>query len=99
MLKDSGAPNMIAPFVVYNLPDRDCAATVSYRELRLANNGEQLYRDYIDTIQKSIKSFPDINVVLIIEPDALANVITNADIPKCAEAASAYRSLVTYAVK
>jgi cellulose 1,4-beta-cellobiosidase len=99
MIKDSGATDVIAPFVVYNLPDRDCAAFASNGELSIANGGEALYKQYIDDIKTAISAFPDIPVVLVIEPDALANLVTNMDVPKCTGAASAYKTLTAYAAK
>jgi cellulase/cellobiase CelA1 len=64
--------------VVYDLPERDCAALSSNGELSLANNGSALYQEYIDNIAAQIKAFPDVTFVLIIgeyfpvllEPDA-----------------------------
>ncbi len=35
--------------------------------------------------------FPDIRVVAILEPNAIVNLITNQDIPKCANAAATHR--------
>ena len=33
------------------------------------------------------------------EPDSLANLVTNLNVQKCANAATAYKTLVTYAIK
>jgi cellulose 1,4-beta-cellobiosidase len=41
----------------------------------------------------------DINFVLIIEPDSLANLITNLSVSKCANAKSTYLELVDYALQ
>lgn len=90
---------MIVPFVVYDLPERDCAAAASNGELTLANNGSALYMEYIDSIATILKQFPTIPVALIIEPDSLANLVTNAGTAKCANAASAYKTLTVYALQ
>jgi cellulose 1,4-beta-cellobiosidase len=99
MIRDSGAKNVVAPFVVYNLPDRDCAALASNGELSLANGGEALYRGYIQSIRDILVEYPEITVVLVIEPDSLGNMITNSAVPKCQGAAAAYKSLTIHAIK
>jgi cellulose 1,4-beta-cellobiosidase len=43
--------------------------------------------------------YPNVNVVLIIEPDSLPNLITNLQVSKCANAASAYKEATQYALK
>jgi cellulose 1,4-beta-cellobiosidase len=98
-LKDSGAQNMIAPFVLYNLPDRDCDKP-SYGRLPLGDDGENLYKKYIDDIKTAISTFPDITVALIIEPHALENMFTNVPWDaNCSKAAPAHKTLIPYAVK
>ncbi|TGZ85611.1 hypothetical protein EX30DRAFT_337951 [Ascodesmis nigricans] len=101
LITDSGkASTHIAPFVVYNLPDRDCAALASNGELALAAGGAQRYKtEYIDEIRAALLEFPDISIVLVIEPDSLANMVTNMGVAKCAGAAEAYKELTVYAVK
>lgn len=98
-IKAGGVGNFIAPFVVYDLPDRDCAAAASNGELSIANGGAALYRGYIDSIRTILLEFPTIPVVLIIEPDSLANTVTNMAVAKCANAAATYKDLTVYAVK
>ena len=97
--KNKAGANLVLPLVVYDLPDRDCAALASNGELALANNGSALYREYIDSIAVHLKAFPDVYFVLVIEPDSLANMVTNLNVPKCAGAADAYKSLTAYALK
>ena len=38
--------------MVYDLPDRDCAAAASNGEFSIANNGAANYKSYIDSIRK-----------------------------------------------
>jgi len=96
-IKSSGATNVIAPFVVYDLPDRDCAAAASNGELSIDNNGTALYKEYIDDIRAILVQYPDIPVVLIIEPDSLANLVTNLGTAKCSEGEATYKELIPYA--
>jgi cellulose 1,4-beta-cellobiosidase len=94
---------MLITIVVYDLPDRDCAAFASNGELRLENGGLQTYKsDYIDAIAETLNSDPAygaLRVVTIIEPDSLPNIVTNLEIYEaCAVAENAYREGVAYAV-
>lgn len=97
--KNAAGANLVLPLVVYDLPERDCAALASNGELSLANNGAALYQQYIDDIATQIKAYSDVTFVLVIEPDSLANLVTNLSVQKCANAASAYKTLTTYAIK
>ena len=97
--KNAAGSNIIGAFVVYDLPDRDCAALASNGEFSIANNGAANYKNYIDQIKKQLQAYPDVNVVLVIEPDSLANLVTNLSVQKCANAADTYKSSVTYAIQ
>ncbi|KAJ4351785.1 uncharacterized protein N0V89_007129 [Didymosphaeria variabile] len=97
--KNAAGANLVLPLVVYDLPERDCSALASNGELSLANNGAALYQGYIDDIAAQIKAFPGVTFVLVIEPDSLANLVTNLNVQKCANAADAYKTLTEYAIK
>ena len=93
--------------VIYDLPNRDCAALASNGELRIAEGGLARYRtEYIDAIRTimSDSAYADLRVVLIIEPDSLPNLVTNVSgaqaSPDCIEAqqTGAYRDGIRYAV-
>lgn len=107
---------IMGAFVVYDLPDRDCAALASNGEFSLANGGAAKYRAYIDSIAAQLKKYPDVRTALVIgmsgslldkglasngptEPDSLGNLVTNLNVPKCQNAASAYRDGIAYAIK
>jgi len=89
----------IVQIVVYDLPDRDCAALASNGEFTIANNGLNDYFGYIDQLVAQIKQYPDVRVVAVIEPDSLANLVTNLSVAKCANAESAYKAGITYAIQ
>jgi cellulose 1,4-beta-cellobiosidase len=57
---------LVLPLVVYDLPERDCAALSSNGELSLANNGTAMYQEYIDMIAAQIKTFSDVTFLLVI---------------------------------
>ena len=76
-------------FVVYDLPNRDCAALASNGELRIADGGFETYQnDYVAPIKELLSdpAYAALNIVAIIEVDSLPNLVTNLDTPDCAEA-------------
>ncbi|KAG6890237.1 Beta-glucosidase cel3A [Termitomyces sp. Mi166 len=89
----------LVQIVVYDLPDRDCAALASNGEFSIANDGLTKYKGYIDQIVAQIKAHPDVRVVAVIEPDSLANLVTNLNVEKCNNAQDAYKSGVIYAMQ
>ncbi|KAI5456900.1 1, 4-beta cellobiohydrolase [Mariannaea sp. PMI_226] len=95
---NSAGGNYAGQFVVYDLPDRDCSAAASNGEYSLANDGANKYKAYIDKIKSIIKTYSNIRIILVIEPDSLANLVTNMNVAKCANAHDAYISLTNYAV-
>ncbi|KAL1856393.1 1,4-beta-D-glucan cellobiohydrolase cel6a [Diaporthe australafricana] len=86
-------------FVVYDLPDRDCAAAASNGELSYANGGAAKYQAYIDSIRKQLIAYSDVRVLLVVEPDSLANLVTNMNVAKCASAHDNYLLSTQYALK
>jgi cellulose 1,4-beta-cellobiosidase len=68
--KNAAGAKLMATFVVYDLPDRDCAALASNGELAIDKDGANIYKtEYIDKIAAIIKKYPDVKVNLAIEPD------------------------------
>ncbi|KAK0609506.1 1, 4-beta cellobiohydrolase [Bombardia bombarda] len=97
--KAGANPPNAALFVVYDLPDRDCAAAASNGEYSIANGGVANYKAYIDSIRAQIIAYSEIRFLLIIEPDSLANLVTNTNVAKCSNAAAAYRECTKYALQ
>ena len=113
------SPKIAGAFVVYDLPDRDCAAESSNGEYSIADNGVANYQAYIDAIRAQIVKYPTTKVILVVgqsrrpctdqtseltictfaEPDSLANLVTNLNVQKCANAQTAYKTCVTYAIQ
>ncbi|KAI9698291.1 MAG: hypothetical protein M1820_007561 [Bogoriella megaspora] len=93
------SPPIIGAFVVYDLPNRDCAAAASNGEYSIANNGLANYKTYIDNIKAQITPYSDVPVALIVEPDSLANLVTNLNVANCSAAQDAYKQGVTYAMQ
>lgn len=92
-------PPIAMTAVVYDLPDRDCAAAASNGELAIANNGVALYRGYIDSIATAVRAHPNTRVIFVIEPDSLANLVTNLSVAKCSGAQAAYLECTQYALR
>ncbi len=66
-LNAAGAnPPYVGTFVVYDLPDRDCAAAASNGEYSIANNGVANYKAYIDSIVAVVKKYSNTNVIFVI---------------------------------
>jgi len=98
--KNAAGAKLMGTFVVYDLPDRDCAALASNGELKIDDGGVEKYKtQYIDKIAAIIKKYPDVKINLAIEPDSLANMITNMGVQKCSRAAPYYKELTAYALK
>ncbi|PSR83042.1 hypothetical protein PHLCEN_2v5846 [Hermanssonia centrifuga] len=95
--KSTGQKQLVQ-IVIYDLPDRDCAAKASNGEFTIADNGQANYENYIDQVVAQIKQYPDVRVVAVIEPDSLANLVTNLSVQKCANAQTTYLACVNYAL-
>ena len=95
----SGKPTL-SLVVVYDLPNRDCAANSSAGELKVSENGAARYRtEFIDVIAKHFKDYSELPIVVILEPDSLGNLVTNMNLPKCADSRSAYVDSTVYAIQ
>ncbi len=96
--KAAGKP-VVPVFVVYDLPNRDCSAKASAGELKVEENGEARYRtEFIDPIAKHFAADPDQRIVVVLEPDSLANMATNLGVEKCAKSQEIYKHSMAYAI-
>lgn len=93
----------VVTVVLYDLPDRDCAAGASAGELRLEEDGLRRYKEeFIDPIVSIVgqPEYRSLRVVTILEPDSLPNLVTNLESHEsCRVAAPAYREGITYAIR
>jgi cellulose 1,4-beta-cellobiosidase len=101
--QQSSGQQVVATIVVYDLPNRDCAALASNGELLISQNGLARYKtDYIDVIAGIMADpkYATLRIATVVEPDSLPNLITNLSIQKCAEANSsgAYEQGIAYAL-
>lgn len=64
---DAGAnPPTAGIFVVYDLPDRDCAALASNGEYLISDGGVEKYKAYIDSIREQVEKYSDTQIILVI---------------------------------
>src|SRR6476659_1659835 len=95
----AGGGPIVPLFVIYNLPNRDCAAEGSRGELFVDKGGEALYQtQFIDVIAAAFAAHPSQKVAVILEPDSLPNIVTNSVVPACAAAEQIYRRGIAYAI-
>jgi len=100
--QQAGTP-IVAQFVVYDMPGRDCAALASNGEIPLTADGLNTYKtQYIDVIASIMgqAKYAGIRIVLVVEPDSLPNLVTNLNLTACANANSSgiYIAATQYAL-
>lgn len=71
--------NNAGQFVVYDLPDRDCAAAASNGEYAIADGGVAKYKNYIDTIREIVLRYSDIRILLVIGQSFLRSFLSKTD--------------------
>jgi cellulose 1,4-beta-cellobiosidase len=97
--RQTGKP-VVTVLVVYDLPERDCAASASGGELSLANGGEVRYRtEFIEPLAAQLRAHASQRVAVVVEPDSLANIATNTRLARCAEAEGVYRRSIALAIR
>jgi cellulose 1,4-beta-cellobiosidase len=101
--QQSGDTPLTIMLVIYDLPNRDCAAAASNGELLIGEDGLNIYKtQYIDPIAAILADpkYSSLRIVAVVEPDSLPNLVTNLDIAACAEANSsgAYVDGIRYAI-
>ncbi len=66
-LNAAGAsPPIAGTFVIYDLPDRDCAALASNGEYTITDNGVANYEAYIDAIKAQLVTYSDVKVIFVV---------------------------------
>ncbi len=101
--QEQGEEPVAIVLVVYNLPNRDCAAGASAGELRLEADGMRRYREeFVDPIAATLAEpkYQSLRGIVILEPDSLPNLVTNLESHEaCRTAAPAYREGIAYALQ
>ncbi|RYP23280.1 hypothetical protein DL765_001189 [Monosporascus sp. GIB2] len=96
--KEATGEDQIVGLVLYNLPSRDCSAGESAGEL-IGREGLERYKaDYIAPYAEKVSAATDLTFAIILEPDSLANLVTNMGIEACAKAAPLYEEGIAHAI-
>ena len=99
-VQEESGQEQIVGLVLYNLPDRDCSAGESSGELTFAEDGLQRYKDeYIGPFAEKVLDASDLQFAIVVEPDAVGNMVTGQDIELCANAAEPGREAIAYAIQ
>lgn len=90
----------IVGLVLYNLPDRDCSAGESAGELDSENGGLERYEtEYLAPWVEKLGAATDLTFAVVLEPDSLANLVTNTGIEACAKAEPVYKQGIATAIR
>ncbi|EEY17006.1 endoglucanase-6B [Verticillium alfalfae VaMs.102] len=97
--QNQGGVEQIVGLVLYNLPNRDCSAGESAGELT-GQDGLRRYRDeYVNAWAERLSRASDLTFAVVIEPDAIGNMVTNQGIEACAVAKPIQEEGIAYALK
>lgn len=98
--QDETGEEQIVGLVLYDLPDRDCSAGESSGELSLADGGLERYMDeYVGPFAEKVLEADDLQFSIVLEPDAVGNMVTGQDMEICANAAEPHREAIAYAIQ
>ena len=96
--KQQTGKSFVVTFVIYDLPERDCAASASAGELSVGDL-DRYKREFIDPIAQMFSDYRDLKIVALVEPDSLANLATNMSMERCIRAQYGYKEGVAYAIR
>lgn len=89
----------IVGLVLYDLPDRDCSGGESSGEFESDNGGLELYKTtYVDVFASKVAEGSDLTFAIVLEPDAIGNIVTNQGVEFCAKATPVYEEGIAYAI-
>lgn len=99
-VQESTGEEQIVGLVLYDLPDRDCSAGESSGELTFADGGLERYQDeYVGPFAEKVLGADDLQFAIVVEPDAVGNMVTGGDVELCSEAAEPQRDAIAYAIQ
>ena len=90
--------------VLYDIPNRNCAARISDGELLFAANGLSRYKtEFIDVIAATLSkpAYANLRIIAIIEPDSLYNLVASLSTTSSCQEAGApggYAEAIQYAL-
>ncbi|OUM60879.1 glycoside hydrolase family 6 protein, partial [Piromyces sp. E2] len=80
-------------FLLYMIPTRDCNSLASAGGASDLNK----YIGYVDNISNTIRSHPETNVVMVVEPDTLGNLVTGTS-EACKNVHTLHKNALSYAI-
>ncbi|KFA62585.1 hypothetical protein S40285_05821 [Stachybotrys chlorohalonatus IBT 40285] len=95
--RQGGVPQILG-LVLYNLPDRDCSAGESAGELSGRDGLRRYKAEYVDGWASRLRRASDITFAVVLEPDAVGNMVTNQGVPLCAAAKDIQIEGIAYAI-
>ena len=96
--RETTGVDQIVGLVLYNIPNRDCSSVQRPGELRGPAGLGRYKDDYITPIVQRLSAATDLTFAIVVEPDALANMITNLSIENCSKAAALYEEGIVFAI-
>ncbi|ORX46611.1 hypothetical protein BCR36DRAFT_297243, partial [Piromyces finnis] len=89
----NAGPSQTVVFLLYMIPTRDCNSLAS------AGGASSLdkYKGYVDDISNTIRSHPETNVVMVVEPDTLGNLVTGTS-EACKNVHTLHKNALSYAI-
>jgi cellulose 1,4-beta-cellobiosidase len=97
--QNQGRVPQVVGLVLYNLPDRDCSAGESAGELSGRDGLRRYKSEYVDGWFDRLRRAPDLTFAIVVEPDAIGNMVTNQGLPLCASAKEIQEEGIAYALK
>lgn len=89
----------IVGLVLYDLPDRDCSGGESSGEFESDKDGLARYKaEYVDEFAAKVAEGSELTFAIVLEPDAIGNIVTNQGNPFCAQATPVYEEGIAYAI-
>lgn len=97
--KSATGKDQIVGLVLYDIPDRDCSGGDASGEFSSADDGLNKYKTtFVDPYAAALASATDLTFAIVVEPDAVGNIVTNQAIAFCANATPVYEAGIAYAI-
>lgn len=95
--RQGGVPQVVG-LVLYDLPYRDCSAGESAGELSGKEGLRRYKSEFVDGWAVRLARAPDLTFAIVVEPDAIGNMVTNQGVELCATAKPLQEEGIAYAL-
>ncbi|KAH6682197.1 endoglucanase-6B [Plectosphaerella plurivora] len=96
--QNQGGVPQIVGLVLYNIPDRDCSAGESAGELSGRDGLRRYKEEYVNAWYDRLSRASDLTFAVVVEPDAIGNMVTNQNIEFCRQAKPIQEEGIAYAL-